>query len=345
MKKNNYIAFALDIFDGPLIMRSNDDGTNNIDGSTNDVRATEKEYYVKTLLTNAKPEMVHNQFAQVRPIPSGNGKHIEFRKMSTLKPALTPIVEGQVPAGSKVSITKIGTDVSQYGDFVRSTDILTETAFDPVNTEICKAQSVQAGQTEDILTRDVMQTTTNVAYAGGATSRTTLEDATTISDYLLTVNDIITAVNKLKRRKVGKIDGYYVAIIHPDVEADLWRDPQWQEAQKHVHPEKIYEGEIGTMYGCRFVVSTNAKIYKTGTKNSVYGNLFLGANAYGVTSLEGLGLEYIIKPKGYNDELNLVGSCGWKTTHGALLLNSEAIVRYESLSSLSDQEDAINYDE
>lgn len=333
------------MFDEPLVMRSSDNGSTNIDGSKNDVSATEKEYYVKTLLTTAKPEMIHNQWAQKRPIPSGNGKHIEFRKMSSLKPATTPIIEGKVPAGSKFSFSKIGTDVSQYGDFVRSTDILTETAFDSVNTEFCKAQALQAGQTEDILTRDVMQTTMNVAFTGGAVSRATLESADDLSKYFLTDNDIITAVNKLKRRKIQKIDGYYIAIIHPDVEADLMRDPDWKDAQKFKHPEKIYEGEIGVMHGCRFVVSTNAKIYKDGEKNSVYGCLFLGANAYGTTSLEGLGLEYIIKPKGYNDELNLVGSCGWKTTHGAVLLNSEAILRYECLSTLSGEADTINYDE
>lgn len=337
--------FDLRMFDEPLVMRSSDDGTNNIDGSRNDLSATQREYYVKTLLTNAKAEMVHNQFAQKRPIPSGNGKRIVFRKMEALKPALTPIVEGKVPVGSKLSMKKISTDVSQYGDFVRDTDILTETAYDPVNTEICKAQAVQAGQTEDILTRDVMQTTTNVIRVGNAATKSVLEDATDVTKYRLTVNDIITAVNKLKRRKVQKIDGYYVAIIHPDVEADLMRDPEWREAQKYVNPNKIYEGEIGTMFGCRFVVSTNAKIYKTTGKNSVYGCLFLGANAYGVTNLGGLGLEYIIKPKGYNDELNLVGSAGWKTTHGAVLLNSEAIIRYECLSSLSAEADTINYDE
>ena len=65
----------------------------------------------------------------------------------------------------------------------------------------------------------------------------------------------------------------------------------------------------------------------------MYGTLFLGANAYGVTELDGLGLDYIVKPLGYGDDpLNQRSSTGWKATHGAKILNEYAIIRFESCS-------------
>ena len=43
-----------------------------------------KTFYDKTLIELAKPNLVHMQFAQKRPIPPHGGKTIEFRKMKPL---------------------------------------------------------------------------------------------------------------------------------------------------------------------------------------------------------------------------------------------------------------------
>ena len=40
-----------------------------------------KTYYDMTLLDEAQPNLVHDQFGQKRPIPQGSGKTIEFRKI------------------------------------------------------------------------------------------------------------------------------------------------------------------------------------------------------------------------------------------------------------------------
>ena len=49
--------------------------------------------------------------------------------------------------------------------------------------------------------------------------------------------------------------------------------------------------------------------------SAVFCTLFLGENAYGVTDIEGGGLEHIVKQRGYgNDPLNQRSSVGWKAT-------------------------------
>lgn len=70
--------------------------------------------------------------------------------------------------------------------------------------------------------------------------------------------------------------------------------------------------------------------------SAVFGTLFLGENAYGVTDLEGGGLEHIVKQKGYgNDPLNQRSSVGWKATKVAKRLLEEYMLRYESGSEFS----------
>ena len=80
--------------------------------------AENKTFYDKTLLVEAQPLLVHDQFAQKRPIPKNGGKKIEFRKFASLPKALTPLTEGVTPDGKSLSVTAIEAEVAQYGDYV-----------------------------------------------------------------------------------------------------------------------------------------------------------------------------------------------------------------------------------
>lgn len=207
-----------------------------------------------------------------------------------------------------------------------------------------------------------------------------------------------------------RIDGDYVAIIHPDVAYDLMNDPKWESLNTY-QPKNVYAGEIGRLYGVRFVETSEAKIFHgddlasdsrtltvngqvnasatvsfdggTVTENAlagrevligdtrakvtantasaltldtavsaqdnaiiypgeggsngidIYSTLFLGADAYGTTSIEGGGLEMIIKPKGSAgtaDPLNQRSSVGWKATKTACILTDAFMVRVETAS-------------
>ena len=71
--------------------------------------------------------------------------------------------------------------------------------------------------------------------------------------------------------------------------------------------------------------------------SAVFCTLFLGENAYGVTDIEGGGLEHIVKQRGYgNDPLNQRSSVGWKATKVAKRLLEEYMIRFESGSEFSD---------
>ena len=95
-----------------------------------------------------------------------------------------------------------------------------------------------------------------------------------------------------------------------------------------------YSAVIVNVRNC-FVESTEAKIIKEG-ETAVFCTLFLGQNAYGVTEIEGGGLEHIVKQKGYgNDPLNQRSSVGWKATKVAKRLLEEYMLRIESGTEFS----------
>ena len=292
-----------------------------------------KTYYSDYLIDNATPELVHDQFGQKHPIPKNGGKTIEFRKFIPLGKALDVIVEGVTPDGQSLTVTKLEATVAQYGNYVTLSDIVQLTAIDNVLVETTKLLGAQAGMTLDTITREVLNGGTNVIYSGGKEARTSLT-----ADCKLTVDDIYKAARFLKQQNAPKIEGGYVAIIHPDVAYDLMRDEEWIDVHKYSATTEIFEGEIGKIAGVRFVETTEAKIFADSgaDKRDVYSTLVLGANAYGVTELEGGGLQHIVKQLGSggtSDPLNQRGTAGWKATKVAVRLVENYMARIESAST------------
>ena len=295
-----------------------------------------KTFYDMTLIDEAQSNLVHDQFGQKRPIPKNGGKTIEFRKFAPLAKALTPLTEGVTPDGKSLEVSTITATVNQYGDYITQSDVLELTSLDNTILEATKLLGRQAGVTLDTIVRDVLHSGTNVTYcpkvaADGSetavTSRAGL-DATC----QLTVKVVQQVVAKLRAQNAPTIGGKYVAIIHPYVAYDLMRDPEWIDAHKYAKPDNLYEGEIGEVAGVRFVQTTEAKIYSGG----VFGSLFLGEGAYGVTEITGGGLQTIVKQKGSAgtaDPLDQRSSVGWKAIKTAELLIPNYIVRVESKSA------------
>ena len=298
-----------------------------------------KTFYDMTLIDEAQANLVHDQFAQKRPIPKNGGKKIEFRKFASLPKALTPLTEGVTPDGKKLSVTSIEAEVAQYGDYIVQSDVLELTSIDNTIVEATKILGRQAGLTLDTITRNIMQSGTNVYYCPKAngtavTSRGDLDDTCK-----LTVDVVNRVVALLKKNNAPKINGDYVAIIHPLVAYDLMSDERWIDAHKYAQPDAIYNGELGKIGGVRFIESSEAKVYEGG----VFGCLFLADGAYGVTEITGGGLTTIIKQKGSAgtaDPLDQRSSIGWKAIKTAEILVEPYMVRVECKSALSDKAEA-----
>jgi N4-gp56 family major capsid protein len=295
-----------------------------------------KTFYDMTLIDEAQPNLIHDQFGQKRPIPKNGGLKIEFRKFASLPKALTPLTEGVTPDGKSLAVSTIEAEVGQYGDYIVQSDVLELTSIDNTIVEATKILGNQAGLTLDTITRNILQSGKNVWYAPKKDGTVVESRSNLDSTCVMTVDLIKQAVAWLKKNNAPKINGSYVAIIHPYVAYDIMSDPEWIDAHKYANADNIYEGEIGKIGGVRFVESTEAMEYEGG----VFGVLFLGANAYGVTEITGGGLETIIKQKGSAgtaDPLNQRSSIGWKAMKTAEILVQPYILRVECKSKMSNK--------
>ena len=221
--------------------------------------------YERTLLENAKPEMVHARDAQKRTLPENNGKHVQFRRMVPYAAVTEPLKEGITPAGQEIRQTAFTAMVKPYGRHVEVTDELDYYLIDNMHQEVAKLLSDQATLSLDTIARNALHTGMNVQFAGGKANRTAL----TAADKL-TPDEIKKAVRTLKRANCKPFaDGYYHAIVHPDAVYDLTASEDWIDIAKYQDKSKIEKYELGTMYKVKFYESTNAMVYET--KSYLYG--------------------------------------------------------------------------
>ena len=253
----------------------------------NDLSPEMKTYYDMRLLDYAQANLIHDQFGQKRPIPQGSGKTIEFRSFSPLAKALTPLTEGVTPDGNKLDVKAITATVAQYGDYIVQSDVLELTALDNTILEATKLLGRQAGKTLDTITRNILNAGTNVMFAPTWSGTTEVEvttrgalDATAV----LTVDLVEQVVANLRAVDAPTIDGKYVALIHPYAAYDLMRDPDWRKPHEYVDTDNLYRGEIGEIGGCRFVESTEAKIFRGDNLAGTVRSLTLGANISGAVT-------------------------------------------------------------
>ena len=225
-----------------------------------------KTYYGMELLENAKPQLVHNQFAATKPLPTGGGKTVEWRKFGSFEKALTPLTEGVTPDGSGISVSYITKELAQYGDYTTVSDLLDLTAIDDVVLEITDRHGSNMGLTLDTVTRNEIQQGSQVIYApklgadGGQTAVLHRYDLT--EGCKLTSELVAKAATQLKKMNAPTFEGKYVCILHPSVAFDLRQDPAWVAAHQYAAATELFSGEIGELHGVRFVETTEAKIFR-----------------------------------------------------------------------------------
>lgn len=320
--------------------------------TTTDVSPAVSSYYDRNLLENARPHLVHDQFAQWRPLPKKNSTTIKFRRPNTLSVAKTPLVEGVTPTGSSFGYGEVTATVNQYGDFITFSDKVDLVNQDSVLTDMTTEQGFQSGETIDELRRDVLVAGTSVQYANGS--------ARTDVNTVMTEGDIDTVVRALQNQNAKMlfqlmragagistepISPAFFGVCHPDILPSLRAMTNWIPARKYSNTTKLMVNEIGSVGNVRWVWTTKGKIWagggaaggsnvkETSSAADVYASLIFARNAFGIVPLEGKSLENIVKAvgsSGSSDPLNQRGSSGWKAHTTTVILNNGFMYRIES---------------
>lgn len=284
-------------------------------------------YYDRLFVDMAKHSLIHEEGAQKRPVPNGEGKVLYFQRYTPLTIITAALTEASNPSAVNLSATNVSTTVSEFGSYTKISKLLKLTSVDSKMKGAVEVMGQNAGESRDQLIRDH-------AFVGNGTTQYSSGSAltdVTITD-TLSASQIRKAVRTLKANKAMKYDdGYFIAKLGPYSSYDLLGDSTWVDAHTYKDGENLYKGELGKLYGVRFLETTNPKeTANGGSSNADIQHTFIhGKNAFGVTDLEGDGKKVYVKTPGSNSTDNPVDrfyTVGWAMSTSALTLVSDWII-------------------
>jgi N4-gp56 family major capsid protein len=318
--------------------------------------------YDRNLLERTVPDLIHDLFAERRPIKQMNSKTISIRKYLSREPAMVPLSEAVTPEGGTIDYDDVSFSLTQYGDFVYVSDQLELTNLDPTLVEFGQILSESASITIDQVRRDSFNAGTYVRRAGGVAARASIVTTISNNDLSVVKRALQSGYNKFYTKSVDAQNKYatsptkpaWFVITHTDCTQDWEALDGWTPVEKYMGATSTYPTEIGQVSNFRVLVSPIAKLWAdaggTAVTNSlkyttantacdVYSSLVVTPKALCVSDLEGYGLKNIIHPRGSGGAaipLNQYGTTGWIAFLAQGILDQTRLYRIEhGVSALS----------
>lgn len=300
-----------------------------------------RTYFDRLLLTLARPYFIYDMFGQQRSIPLNSGDQMVFARYGTLSAALTPLTDGQTPAGSTLSRTDFSAQIQWYGDFVTISDQVQYVVQDRVLNESTKVLSLQLGRTVDTLVRDMLNSTaSSIACVNGLNGNTPTE--ITNADLKIAVLALLQGNARMlaspirgeNRFGTSPVRQSFWGFIPVEILDDLENVSSFISAANYPNPMDTLSAEWGATDNIRWLQNTNG--FNNGASPPVFSSFIAGQEAYGIVRLGAKQSEFIVKPLGASgtaDPLNQRGTVGWKFPFATRILNDNWITKVTSTHS------------
>jgi len=303
-------------------------------------------YYDRLLLKMLRQmEFHYSKYAVEKSLPKNFGDTINWRRFNKLAVTKNALVEGETPSGQTVSGTSVTAVIAQYGNVMYFTDIVELQQLDKIKQEYTVELGFQAKESLDEIVRDALVAEGSVYFAGGVATSALLDAAadSSASSAVPTIDDFRRIVLGMKKDFIGgnrKAGGKYVALVSPEVMAQLFEDTRVQNFMDYGRSNAMFsDGMVVDMFGIRFEEVLNAPQFTEGG-HIMNISTVIGEEAYAITKLEGAGLRVISKglgSAGVEDPLDQRQSIGWKITgFGVKVLQPLAVVNYISIPTFID---------
>jgi len=248
-------------------------------------------WYDKVGVENLKANLPFQAATERRVLPERSGKTIQMFGYQVLGPNTTPGSEGQPGSGIAPTTAINKTQVNQFFDYMSFSDLLIESAIDPIVENSAAEMGYRAALTVNSLTSSAFE----AAVAGNV-------------NLALADNEFFTAaiarqaVMSLRGQNAKpKADGLFYGIIHPFVSYDLLNDNTAGgviDILKHYQAgaEQLQRGVQGyrviELSGVRYIETTTVPTYANfpSSGKTGYATYVVGMNAIFTVSLGATGV-------------------------------------------------------
>lgn len=254
--------------------------------STSGLNHLAQIYYDRLAVDNLKAHLVAYQTCERRRLPNKNGKTIQLFTYKLFGANTTPGTEGTVGAGQNPTTNTVQTSVSQYFDYMSFSDILVETAIDPIVENSAVEFGYRAALTNDTLAFN--------AYENAVTLDSSVSNDLGAATYM-SASLARHSVMSLRGRNVRpKADGFFYGIIHPFVAFDLLNDNTtggYIDTRKYTESgeQELMRGvqgyRVAEFGGVRFFETTTVPTYANYQSGTGYATYIVGKDALFSVSL------------------------------------------------------------
>jgi N4-gp56 family major capsid protein len=285
----------------------------------------------RALLQRSKQHNVHNLFGRAFSLPQKNTKTMDFRRQENFNSDPVVLPEGQDPAPEQVNKFDISVTVQEFGKVTLLSRTVLLIVEDDTANETADNLSQAMYTMLDKVTRDVWASSApqisclNGVNGNAITELTTIDWSRAIA-YLDENNTEKTTptVQGTSRFGTGPIEASYWVTSHVKLKPDIRALDSFVPTSQYGSQETVLQAEFGAVDESRIVTSTLVNV--TTANPPVFSNTFVGANAYGYVSIDGVSTEMIMKPLGFNDYLNRFQSMGFTAWFNAAILDDSHIV-------------------
>lgn len=254
----------------------------------------------KEILFQAMPILRFEQFAVKKTeLGVAPGLQINFMRYINLPADQVPLVEGVRMQTRAITAEQYSITVTEHGYAVAVSELLLNASFDDVMASASRLLGRNMALYLDQQARDTLLTGTSQIFgytmgalaAGSMTQISPYDPGTPAGNaaaldgtHYLRTPAVKDAVETLASKNVPRLGETYVAFVHPHQSRRLRDTPEFIEVTKYAAPGNFMLGEIGRLYDCVFIETTQIKQYAdsdhpgAGTR---YDALVIGDNAFG----------------------------------------------------------------
>jgi N4-gp56 family major capsid protein len=224
----------------------------------------------KEILFQSMPILRFEQFAVKKTeLGVAPGLQINFMRYNNLGFA-SALVEGVRMSTNALTAQQFSITVSEHGYAIAVSELLLNASFDDVMASASRLLGRNMALYLDGQARDTLMAASSVIYGydrtgisgvnswydngTAATSRATL----TGSSYLTTAT-VKDAVETLATKNIPRLGETYVSFVHPHQSRRLRDNSEFIEVTKYAAPGNFMLGEIGRLYDCVFIETTQVK--------------------------------------------------------------------------------------
>ena len=253
------------------------------------------------------PIMKFRQFVDIKEgWGKGVGDTLFYNKISKVDTAGGALVETNLMPENQYSISRGTITLTEYGNSIPYTGKLE--ALSEFNVQDPTMKVLRNDMAEVLDKRAGLEfKRTQRKYVCLSTATGTLEsraDATTSTFATSNIAKVSPSdfhfkevIDELKKRNIPKYDGEnYVCIGSVNALRSLKDSSEWLDAAKYGDPERLFNGEVGRWYGCRFIEETNLLVNTLGSSSGT--NALGEAVVFGAEAcIEGIAVPEEIRAK------------------------------------------------